>query len=247
MKKYGLIGHPLTHSFSKKYFDQKFLMENRSDSIYELYDIIKIDELKQVLSNNRELVGLNVTIPYKELVMDYLDEIDGVAQKIGAVNTIKICKLSGKLKGYNTDHFGFAQSLKPFLNNQHERALILGTGGAAKAVKHVLNDLNIPFLSVSRSPQNDSEISYEDINEHVIKYHQLIINTTPLGTFPKVDEKPNLPYECINKVHLLYDLVYNPEVTAFLQEGLNRNAKTINGYQMLVMQAEKAWEIWNAD
>lgn len=243
MKLFGLIGHPLTHSFSKKYFTEKFEKENVSDCEYLLFDIPNIKEFKNVLEQNPNLKGLSVTIPYKEVVMEYLDEIDETAKQIGAVNTIKI--ENNKLIGYNTDYFGFKQSLKPFLEISQERALILGTGGASKAVFYALNSLNIKCLFVSRNPKNDNEISYEDVNEYVIRNHQIIVNTTPIGTFPKVDEKPAINYNEITSKHLLYDLVYNPSETQFIKEGKQRRAMVLNGLQMLQLQAEKAWEIWN--
>ncbi|MGE0562332.1 MAG: shikimate dehydrogenase [Flavobacteriales bacterium] len=243
MNKYGLIGHPLTHSFSKRYFTDKFEKEQLTDCQYDLFDISSINELSTILKNNPELKGLNVTIPYKETVMDLLDEIDEEAKQIGAVNTIKI--EGEKLIGYNTDYFGFKQSLKPFVEISQERALILGTGGASKAVCHALASLNINYLFVSRNPKNDNEISYEDVNEYVLKHHQIIVNTTPVGTFPSINEKPAIDYTQITSKHLLYDLVYNPTETQFLKEGKQQGAIVLNGYQMLQLQAEKAWEIWN--
>ena len=243
MKKYGLIGHPLTHSFSKKFFTEKFEKEQLNDCQYDLFDIPSINELTFILKNNPELKGLNVTIPYKEVVMDVLDEIYEEAKKIGAVNTIKI--KNNKLTGYNTDYFGFKQSLKPFLEISQERALILGTGGASKAVYHALTSLNINCLFVSRNPKNENEISYEDVNEYVIRNHQIIVNTTPVGTFPNINEKPAIDYSQITTKHLVYDLVYNPTETKFLKEGKQQGANILNGMQMLQLQAEKAWEIWN--
>lgn len=244
MKKYGLIGHPLTHSFSKKYFTDKFIKEHITDCEYQLFDIENINELNTVLKSNPELKGLNVTIPYKEQAIPFLDEISEEAKMIGAVNTIKI--ENNQLIGYNTDYFGFKQSLKPFIEISQERALILGTGGASKAVFHALTSLNINCLFVSRNPKNDNEISYNDVNEYVLKHHQIIINTTPVGTFPNITEKPEIDYNYITPKHLMYDLVYNPAETQFLQEGKKRGAIVLNGYQMLQLQAEKAWEIWNS-
>jgi shikimate dehydrogenase len=243
MKLYGLIGHPLSHSFSKKYFTEKFEKEHLTDCKFELFDIPNINDLRVILAQNPNLKGLSVTIPYKEVVMDYLDEIDDEAKQIGAVNTIKI--ENSRLIGFNTDYFGFKQSLKPFIEISQERALILGTGGASKAVFHALNSLNINCLFVSRNPKNDNEISYEDVNEYVIRNHQIIVNTTPLGTFPNITEKPTINYNEITSKHLLYDLVYNPSETAFLKEGKQRGATILNGLQMLQLQADKAWEIWN--
>lgn len=243
MKLFGLIGHPLSHSFSKKYFTEKFVKEHITDCEFLLFDIANIKEFRNVLAQNPNIKGLSVTIPYKETVMEYLDEIDETAKIIGAVNTIKIG--NNKLIGYNTDYFGFQQSLKPFLEISQERALILGTGGASKAVFYALNSLNIKCLFVSRTPKNDNEISYEDVNEYVIRNHQIIVNTTPVGTFPNVNEKPAINYNDITSKHLLYDLVYNPAETQFLKEGKQRGAMVLNGLQMLQLQAEKAWEIWN--
>ena len=245
MKLFGLIGHPLTHSFSKQYFENKFEKENIVDCSYNLYDIKNISLYKNVFETPN-LIGLNVTIPYKESIIDLLDELDEVAKNIGAVNTIKFNSNTKKTKGYNTDYFGFKNSLKPFLENIHERALILGTGGASKAVAYVLKELNINCLFVSRTPEKGNEIGYNDINEYVIKHHQIIINTTPLGTYPNINDFPNIPYELLTANHLLYDLVYNPEETMFLRKGKEKGAKIINGLQMLKLQAEKSWEIWNS-
>ena len=245
MKLFGLIGHPLTHSFSKQYFENKFENENIIDCSYKLYDIKNISFYKNVIEN-QNLIGLNVTIPYKESVIDLLDKIDEIAKDISAVNTIKIDPKTKKTTGYNTDYYGFKKSLKPFLKNTHERALVLGTGGASKAIAYVLNELNINCLFVSRTPKKDNEISYEEVNEYVIKHHQIIINTTPLGTYPNINDFPNIPYELLTANHLLYDLVYNPEETMFLKKGKEKGAITINGLQMLKLQAEKSWEIWNS-
>ena len=245
MKNYGLIGYPLSHSFSASYFAEKFKQENIKDCTYQAYEIDSIEKLPALIHEIPNLIGLNVTIPYKQDVFDYLDAIDEVAKSIGAVNTIKIDQATGALKGYNTDYYGFKQSLKPFLANHHQRALILGTGGASKAVHYVLKELNIDCLFVSRNPKGEHEISYEDVNDHVMKHHQLIINTTPLGMFPKVEDKPDLPYEYLTSQHLLYDLVYNPLETVFLKEGKQAGSIVINGLDMLKMQAEKSWEIWN--
>ena len=243
MNLYGLIGHPLSHSFSKKYFTEKFEKENIANSKYELFDIDHIDKLSSILEKNHQLKGLNVTIPYKENVIPFLTELSSEAKDIGAVNTIKI--EGSNLIGHNTDSFGFKQSLKPFIEINHERALILGTGGASKAVAYALRSININCLFVSRNPKNENEISYDDVNKYVIKHHQIIVNTTPVGTFPSVNEKPLIDYESISSSQLLYDLVYNPEETMFLKEGKIKRAITLNGFQMLQLQAEKAWEIWN--
>jgi len=246
MQEFGLIGYPLSHSFSKKYFSEKFTKENINNCNYELYEIDNIDYINDLIGKTQNLKGLNITIPYKESIINHLDEIDVIAESIGAVNTIKIDKETRKLKGFNTDYFGFKQSIKPFLDIRHERALILGTGGASKAVYYVLKELNIDCLFVSRTPKNDNEISYKDVNQYVIKHHQIIVNTTPVGTFPNIEDKPNIDYSLITDSHFLYDLVYNPEETAFLKQGKLKGAITLNGYQMLQLQAEKAWEIWNS-
>lgn len=243
MKKFGLIGHPLTHSFSKEYFTNKFIKENIKDCEYHVFDIPTIDKLDSILKQNPELKGLNVTIPYKESIIKFLDKIDEEAQKIGAVNTIKI--ENNRLIGFNTDYFGFKKSLKPFIEITQERALILGTGGASKAVYFALTSLNINCLFVSRTPKQDNEIAYEEVNEYVLKHHQIIVNTTPVGTYPNINSKPAIDYNFITNKHLLYDLVYNPSQTAFLIEGKKRGAIVLNGYQMLQLQAEKSWEIWN--
>lgn len=243
MKQYGLIGKTLSHSFSKKYFEEKFKREN-INAVYENFELNDISQVEGLFSIHSNLCGLNVTIPYKEQIIPYLDEVDEQAQKIGAVNTIYIDKETGKMKGYNTDVYGFKQSLKPFLENQHQRALILGTGGASKAVAYVLNELGITTAFVSRTPQLENQLSYDELNENILASFLLIVNTTPLGTFPNIDEKPAINYDAITPNHLLYDLVYNPAETAFLKEGKKRGALTINGEQMLQLQAEKAWEIW---
>lgn len=242
MKQFGLIGFPLSHSFSKKYFTKKFEKENIKDCSYELFEIETIDGLKNVLTNSDNLVGLNVTIPYKQAIIPFLDDISKEAKAIGAVNTVKI--VDGKLIGYNSDVFGFSQSLKPFFKSYHERALILGTGGASKAVHFALNSLGVDCLFASRNPKENNEIGYDKINDYVMKHHLLIINTTPLGTHPNVATKPELPYQFITDKHLLYDLVYNPEQTEFLKLGKEQGATTINGLQMLILQAEKSWDIW---
>jgi len=245
MKKYGLIGHPLSHSFSKKYFTEKFEKENIINCSYELFDIENINQFSEILEKTPNLKGLNITIPYKEKIIPFLTEIDETAKAIGAVNTIKILNES-KLKGYNTDYYGFKKSLKPFLDINHERALIFGTGGASKTVKFVLNELNIDCLLVSRNPKNDNEISYNDVNEYVIKYHQIIINTTPIGMFPNTKDYPKFDYKNLTSKHLLYDLIYNPTETEFLKKGKQQGCITLNGLQMLKLQAEKSWRIWNS-
>ena len=246
MRLYGLIGYPLSHSFSRKYFIEKFRKENITNAEYKLFPLGKISGLPQLLFNNTDLYGLNVTIPYKEAVIPFLDELDETAKAVGAVNTIKIIHNNkSRLIGYNTDIYGFRQSIKPFLEANHERALILGTGGASKAVEYVLTQIGVNCLFVSRNPKKKNEIAYQDINEYVIKSHLLIVNTTPIGMYPGVDNSPSIPYEFLTEKHFLYDLVYNPEETIFLKLGRIQGAQGINGLSMLHLQAEKACEIWN--
>lgn len=242
---YGLIGHPLTHSFSKKYFDEKFARENINAG-YQLFDLPSVENFPAILKD-KNLKGLSVTIPYKESIIPYLNILDETARKTGAVNCIKIEQKEEKpfLSGYNTDVYGFRQSLKPFLENKHHRALVLGTGGASKAVQYVLKEIGIDFLLVSRNPDGQKEISYKELNQYAIKAHLLIVNTTPLGMFPNVDEFPPIPYEALTPDHFLYDLVYNPEETVFLKKGKEKGTLVLNGLDMLKMQAEKAWEVFN--
>jgi shikimate dehydrogenase len=256
LQSFGLIGYPLSHSFSKKYFTEKFEKEQLTDLTYHLFPIETIDELPELLKKNPDLKGLNVTIPYKESVIPFLDELHETAKEIGAVNCIKIIqdesKPDGKkLIGYNTDAFGFRQSIKPFLETQHERALILGTGGASKAVHYILKSIGIDCYFVTRQKIIDNqlvtknEFSYEELNEYVIAAFKLIVNTTPVGTYPNVTDAPAIPYEFITPNHLLYDLVYNPPETEFLKKGKKMGAATVNGLSMLHQQAEEAWRIWN--
>lgn len=261
MKHYGLIGFPLSHSFSKKYFAAKFETEHITDAKYENYPLEHIKDLQDLLDDHPNLCGLNVTVPHKINVIKYLDWIEHDARKAGAVNCIRISKespvmaaFSGevgvkdhdfRLEGFNTDLYGFEMSLRPLLHHRHSEALILGDGGAAKAVKCVLENLDINFKVVSRKP-HPGNLLFKDLQPHHIKQHPLIINTTPLGTAPNIDECPPIPYEAITSDHLLFDLVYNPELTLFLKKGAEQGAATKNGYEMLLLQAEKSWEIWNA-
>ncbi len=242
----GLIGTQLSHSFSKTYFEQKFEKLALSDHSYSLFELKSIEELPQLLNDNKNLLGFNVTFPFKETILPFLNEIDSEAEKVGAINTVSVNWQNDKplLKGFNTDVLGFRNSIKPFLENSHERALILGTGGAEKAVKQVLHSLGITTLSVSRTPK-EGEISYQEVNEYVIKFHKLIINCTPLGTFPNIQDKPNIPYNILNDSHTLMDLVYNPETTEFMKLGKARGATVINGLSMLRQQADAAWKIWS--
>lgn len=243
MPLYGLIGFPLSQSFSKKYFTEKFEKEGIADHRYELFEVPSIQYLKDIFAKHPDLAGFNVTIPYKQEVMQFLDEIDGEAESIGACNCVKIN--NGKLKGYNTDASAFETTLLEQLKAHHTEALILGTGGAAKAVKYTLEKLGTSYKFVSRNP-GEFDLSYNDLDKSVMEKYTLIINTTPLGSFPKTEGKPALPYELITPRHYLYDLVYNPPLTAFLKEGKERGALIKNGYDMLVGQAELSWNIWNA-
>lgn len=261
MKQYGLIGFPLSHSFSKKYFTDKFEKEKITDAEYELYPLEHIDGLQDLLDEHPDICGLNVTVPHKVSVLRYLDWVDNDAKNAGAVNCIRVAAespvlaaFSGevgvkghdfRLEGFNTDIYGFEMSLKPLLADQHDQALVLGDGGAAKAVKCVLENLGINFKCVTRTAHRDN-LLFKDLTPAIIKNNPLIINTTPLGTYPRIDECPPIPYEGITKGHLLYDLVYNPEKTLFLEKGEQHGAVIKNGYEMLVLQAEKAWEVWTS-
>ncbi|WP_299012406.1 shikimate dehydrogenase [uncultured Polaribacter sp.] len=243
-KTFGLLGKNISYSFSRGYFTNKFKELNLEGHSYKNFDLQNIAELPQAIKKEALLSGMNVTIPYKEAVMPFLDELDETAAEIGAVNTIKFTK-DGKLKGYNTDVVGFENSLKPFLKEHHKYALILGTGGASKAVAYAFKKNNIQFKFVSRNPKNRSQISYEELTEAVIQKYNVIVNSTPIGTFPDVDLCPNIPYQYLTDKHLLFDLIYNPEVTSFLAKGLEKGAAVKNGYQMLELQAEESWRIWN--
>ena len=248
MKKYGLLGYPLTHSFSKRFFTEKFETE-KIDSTYDNFEIDSITKFPEVVKSNPEVIGFNVTIPYKEQVIPYLDDLNDSAREIGAVNTIKVTRsgVSVHLKGFNTDTYGFETSLSPLLKAHHKKALILGTGGASKALKYVLTKLGIEYISASIEELKEKEIRYEDIDEKMMQERLLIINATPLGTYPKVETFPNIPYEFITNQHLLFDLVYNPEVTQFMTKGKEKGATVKNGYDMLLGQARRAYEIWNSE
>lgn len=261
MKLYGLIGYPLSHSFSKKFFTEKFEKEHIEGCRYDLFPIENISKLPDLLSTHHDLCGINVTIPYKQDVLKFLDWIQPDAKKIGAVNCIRIkpvspveAAFSGELgikgddfwlEGFNTDLYGFETSLKPLLTNKQDHALVLGDGGAAQAVKCALENLGITYQLVTRKHQKDS-ILYSELEPHHIQKSLLIINTTPLGMSPRTDEYPPIPYDQLTNQHLLYDLVYNPDKTVFLQKGEERGAVIKNGLEMLILQAEKSWEIWNA-
>lgn len=246
MRKFGLIGYPLTHSFSKKYFTEKFSKEGLSDCEFDLYEIEKVNLIEEIIQNNHELEGLSVTIPHKEKVIQFLDELDPACEAIGAVNCIKVN--NGKLKGYNTDYIGFKESLANWLGDERPKALVLGTGGASKAVIQALKDLKISYLIVSRSSSlNEGWITYEDLEnqEEILKNHHLIVNTTPLGTFPNTEVMPAINANLISKQHKVYDLVYNPEKTFLMRSMEARGAVVKNGLEMLHLQAEAAWKIWN--
>lgn len=248
MKKFGLIGFPLGHSFSKKYYDTKIELEQIEGVGYELYPIPAITDFPDLVHNDPLLMGINVTIPYKIAVMDYLDQLSPEACAIAAVNCIRIDRENGGkpvLTGYNTDVYGFAESLRPLLKPHHDAALILGNGGAAKAVSFALTQLEITHTVVSRSAQQ-GQLTYAQLDTTVIGGHPLIINTTPLGTYPDVTDCPSIPYDLLDDRHLLYDLVYNPPETEFLKRGKARGAAIKNGFEMLELQAERNWEIWNA-
>jgi shikimate dehydrogenase len=243
MSKLGLLGKNISYSFSRTHFTNKF--ENESlPFTYENFDMETISEFPSVLKNNPDLVGLNVTIPYKEQIIPYLDSIDSLAKKIGAVNTITISE-SGKSKGFNTDAYGFKKSIEPYLKPHHKSALILGTGGASKAVAYTLKELNFDFNYVSRTPNKLAKYTYSDLTDSTIKMHPVIINCTPLGTHPNINDYPKIPYDGISKEHLLFDLIYNPLQTKFLSFGISKGATTCNGLKMLELQAKKAWDIWN--
>lgn len=248
MKVYGLIGYPLTHSFSKKFFTEKFEKENIIDINYLNLPINSIHLFPGILKSIENIAGFNITSPYKEQIIPYLDEIDKDAKQIGAVNVIKIIKKgnSFKLKGYNTDVFGFTQSLKKYINPKIKNALILGTGGAAKAVAHGLKSIDIKYKFVTSKQNKNQTIGYSNLNTEVINKNLLIINATPIGIFPDINEKPNIPYKFISDSHILFDLIYNPSETLFLKEGKKKGAKIINGHEMLELQAEKAWNIFNS-
>ena len=239
MKTYGLLGKSLKHSFSKDYFEKKFEGQRKQYSNLELASIDNIRSRPQLSG----LSGFNVTIPYKQEIIKYLDELTPAAKAIGAVNCVEI--IEGRWIGHNTDYIGFRRTLLPLIENRVENALILGTGGASLAVAYVLKELGIRYFFVSRNPQNDQTCSYEQVTPLLLSKCKLIVNTTPVGQFPNVNEKPNLPYSSLTNQHVLYDLIYNPETTAFLQEGISQGARYCNGRTMLEIQAEESYKIWN--
>lgn len=245
-RKFGLIGFPLSHSFSRKFFTDKFSNEG-IDAEYLNFELENIEQLPHLIAAHPDLEGLNVTIPYKEQVVSFIDAIDKEASGIQAVNTIKIIRTGHhvSLHGYNTDIPGFQESIKPLIQKYHNKALVLGTGGASKAVVRALTNLGIDSILVSRNPEEKGELSYNDLDEDVMTSYKIIVNTTPIGTFPNIEGCPAIPFELITPRHLLFDLVYNPEVTEFLKQGLNRGATIKNGLEMLHLQALASWEIWN--
>ena len=241
MKRYGLIGHPLKHSQSRFYFNEKFEHEGL-DCRYQHFDLKSIEEIHEVMETYPDLCGFNVTIPYKEAIIPLLDEIDPTAKEVGAVNVVTI--QNGRLKGYNTDVYGFSQLLERALKGKEvEHALVLGTGGASKAVRYVLKQKNIPFSTVSRSPEK-GDYTYETLTDEILRQNHLIINTTPLGMAPKFDDFPDLHYQALSNKHIIIDLIYNPKETAFMELGRTWGAKVYNGWQMFEEQAKKTWEIF---
>jgi shikimate dehydrogenase len=242
-KKFGLVGKDISYSFSKKYFTEKFSADLFDDFTYENFEIPTIEEFPKIVEQNPDLKGLNVTIPYKEAIIPFLDTLSDKAFKIGAVNVIRFTK-KGNLKGYNSDWYGFKKSLEPLLQPHHKKALILGTGGAAKAVAFALEEMGIFYTFVSREA-TEKTIGYDRLNATTFDNYQIVINCTPLGTHPNVKEFPPIPYEFFTEKHIVYDLIYNPEVTQFLKKASKKGAVIKNGYEMLVLQAEKAWKIWN--
>ncbi len=242
MRLFGLLGYPLTHSFSQKYFTEKFQQLGISNAAYENFSIPDIKELTSILVDQNGLEGFNITIPYKKAVIDFLDELSEPVKKMGACNCVKIHE--GKLIGFNTDIVGFKKSLQPFLKPVHQKALILGTGGASAAVEYVFQELGISYQFVSRNA-SDEAISYQSLTKEILESHKLIINTTPLGMYPNLDACPEIPYQYLTTDHHLFDLIYNPTETRFLTLGKERGASIQNGYEMLILQAEESWRIWN--
>jgi len=244
---YALLGRNISYSFSRTYFTEKFKRSGLKDHFYVNFDLPEISQLPAILDQYKgKLKGFNVTIPYKQDIFHFLDEVSPDAREIGAVNVVKILK-NGNLKGFNTDSYGFENSIKPLLRSFHKKALILGTGGASKAVSFVLDKLGMEYLYVSRrSNQGSGSITYKDLSAEVLNDYPVIINATPVGTFPDIEKTPDIPYNLLTSRHLLYDLIYNPSMTSFLKQGKSRGATIKNGLKMLEFQAEKAWEIWNS-
>lgn len=248
MRKYGLIGYPLGHSFSKKYFEEKFARENIKGCAYENFQIKSITEFPVLLNKNPDLCGLNVTIPYKTEILKYVDFIDDDVEQIGAANVLKIRRESGKIhiSAYNSDVYGIRDSLVPCTRGKAHKVLILGSGGSSKAVAWTIRKMGCEAMMVSRTPR-PGILSYNDLGPELLGTTQLIVNTTPLGMYPDVDSKPSIDYNLLTSRHILFDLVYNPEITTFLKMGKERGCKIITGMKMLRSQAERSWEIWNED
>ena len=246
MKIYGLVGFPLTHSFSKRFFSEKFSNEKLADCSYVNFELQYINDLLLIIYDNIDVCGINVTIPYKETVLEILDEVEETAVMIGAVNTIKVIRNQKKisLKGFNTDYLGFEKSIQPLLKSFHLKALILGTGGSSNAIAFVLHKMGIPFRKVSRL-SSEVHLQYSELTPEVMLDYQVIINCTPLGMYPEIDSFPKIPYQALTAQHLLFDLIYNPEETVFLKKGKEHGAATKNGFEMLSIQAEHSWLIWN--
>jgi len=247
MKLLGLIGYPLDHSFSVTYFREKFMKEKITGYSYRNFPLPSINGLPSLIRENSDLEGLNVTIPYKQSVIPFINKLDSLSKEVGAVNTVRISRQKNQvhLKGFNTDVYGFYHSLSPLLTGKHNRALILGTGGASKAVAHTLKLLGIDYLYVSRKPLKGM-LGYQDLCQAIIRNYNIIINTTPIGSYPDVNSFPDIPYDLLGSKHLLFDLVYNPPETKFMNMGKRKGAAVCNGYKMLVLQAEKSWEIWTS-
>ncbi|RLD45440.1 MAG: shikimate dehydrogenase [Bacteroidetes bacterium] len=243
MRKYGLIGKTLKHSFSKKYFDNKFKEENIIDCSYELYELARIEDIKQLLSDNPDIEGLNITLPYKESVIPFLDELDESVKDTDACNCIKIT--NGKLIGYNTDKEGFLEAFLSVMIMDYHNMLILGNGGASKAVAAALDELSLEYTIVARNPKHKDDLNWKNLTTEHITDANVIINTTPLGMFPNTEQFPDIPYEAISRVQLAFDLIYNPEKTEFLKRAEAQGAEIENGMYMLELQADKAWEIFN--
>ena len=246
---YGLLGKSLNHSFSKSFFNEKFKKE-QINAIYSNFELSDLSTLRSIIEKH-SIKGLNVTVPYKELVLNYVDELDQTCEEVGSSNTLVPSYINNKLvsiKAYNTDTFGFHQSIKPFLKSHHEKALILGTGGAAKATAYVLKSLNIDvnFISRKTKPHSKNIFHWNDLNEHMVFHHKFIINTTPVGMYPRNDETFSFPYHALTNKHFVYDLIYNPKQTIFLRKSMENKALTKNGFDMLIHQADKAWKIWNS-
>ena len=247
MKRYGLIGYPLGHSFSRNFFNEKFASEN-IQAEYVNFEIPSIEQFPEIIRANPNLAGLNVTIPYKEAVIPYLNRLDTDAAAIGAVKVIRINRISPKeteLVGYNSDVIGFSRSIEPLLEPHHKKALILGTGGASKAVNFGLKKLGLETLFVSRSRHDEHTLTYQELTPELMDEYKVIVNTTPVGMYPNADEYPDIPYECLTHKHLLYDLLYNPDTTLFMKKGSEQGAVVKNGIEMLLLQAFEAWDIWN--